>query len=321
MQAPELSIVVPTYGGRDALEELVDRLDETLNRRGYSYEIIIVNDASPDETWQLLEKLSADKPHVRAVDLLSNHGQSRATLCGLSRARGDLVATMDDDLQHPPEELPRLVDALLEHPDWDAVVGSWPRDEGLVRDLGSWLNEMVDRLAHGTSPGFRHTAFRVLRRPVVDALLDHETRTPVLWSLLMKTSYRIENVSVRHDDRPYGSSNFRFREGARTVLTSFFQGSTLPLRFLSILGFSCSALAAVTGFVYVLRALFGVDTPPGWASSFLAVVFFGGATLFGVGLIGEYIRLVMVEVKRPPRWMIRRELGTRTDASPEQEGV
>lgn len=309
MEPPQLSVVVPTYRGRESLGELVDRLATVLRRRQISYELLIVNDASPDDSWEVLQAISVEHPELRAIDLLVNHGQPRATMCGLAHARGELVATMDDDLQHPPEELDVLLDALLDHSDWDAVVGSWPRDEGTLRDIGSKINEGADRLAHGTPKGFRHSAYRVMRRNVVEALLAHETRTPVVWSLLGQSAGNVHNVKIAHNPRPYGRSGFKFVDGARLVLTSFFQASTLPLRGLSAFGILCSLISFLVGAVFVVRALLGVQTPAGWASSFLAVVFFGGATLFGVGLIGEYLSLVLQEVKRPPRWSVRRTIG------------
>lgn len=313
MEPPQLSVVVPTYRGRESLGELADRLAKVLRRRQISYELLIVNDASPDDSWEVLQAISVEHPELRAIDLLVNHGQPRATMCGLAHARGELVATMDDDLQHPPEELDVLLDALLEHPDWDAVVGSWTRDEGTLRDIGSKVNEAADRLAHGTPKGFRHSAYRVMRRNVVEALLAHETRTPVVWSLLGQSAGRVHNVKIAHNPRPYGRSGFKFVDGAKLVLTSFFQASTLPLRGLSAFGILCSLISLLVGVVFIIRALLGVQTPAGWASSFLAVVFFGGATLFGVGLIGEYLSLVLQEVKRPPRWSVRRTIGTEED--------
>lgn len=313
MQPPRLSVVVPTYRGRESLGELVNRLAAVLRGRQVSYEILIVNDSSPDDSWEVLQAISIEHPELRAVDLLVNHGQPRATMCGLAHAQGELVATMDDDLQHPPEEIEILLNAMDDHPDWDAVVGSWPRDEGVLRDIGSKLNEAVDRLAHGTPKGFRHSAYRVMRRSVVAALLAHETRTPVVWSLLGQSARNVHNVEIAHNPRPYGRSGFKFVDGARLVLTSFFQASTIPLRGLSAFGILCSVISFLVGLVFVVRATMGVQTPPGWASSFLAVVFFGGATLFGVGLIGEYLSLVLQEVKRPPRWSVRQTIGLGAD--------
>jgi polyisoprenyl-phosphate glycosyltransferase len=310
-QRPSLSVVIPTYRGRASLRLLIDQLVEVLTSEGWGFEVIVVNDASPDDTWQVLLEAVAEHSSLRAIDLLRNHGQAAATMCGLAHAEGDLVATMDDDLQQPPEELPKLLAALLDHPEWDVVVGSWPRDEGLLRNLGSWVHALVHRLAHRTSTSYRHTTFRVLRRPVVESLLDNETRAPLVGQLLRQTTHRIGTVPVEHRRRAHGRSSFRMRTGVRTVATNLFQGTTLPLRALSVLGFAASVLSLLLAAVFLLRWAGGANPPPGWTSSFLAILFFGGATLLGVGLLGEYLSLVLEEVRRPPRWRIRGQVGDR----------
>jgi glycosyltransferase involved in cell wall biosynthesis len=302
-----LSVVIPTYRGAQALAELLDRLHTAL--AGVDYEVVVVNDASPDDTWERLEALAPLHPELVAVDLLANRGQALATLCGLAHARGDLVATMDDDLQHPPEELPRLLEALIAHPRWDAAVGTWPRDGGALRAVGSWFFARIDRIAHGTPKGFRHTAFRVMRRPLVDALLSHESRTPLFGPLLTQLSSEVHNLPVAHDARKHGSSTISLRAAASSVVANLIHGTTLPLRLLSRLGLICAGLALALAIIFLTRWALGADTPPGWASVFLAAVFFGGAALFGLGLLGEYIGLIIQEVRRPPRWSVRRVIG------------
>jgi glycosyltransferase involved in cell wall biosynthesis len=302
-----LSVVVPTYRSAPVLGELLDRLRATL--ADVDYEVVIVNDASPDDTWERLEALAPRHPELVAVDLLANRGQALATLCGVAHARGDLVATMDDDLQHPPEELPRLLEALAANPDWDAAVGTWPRDRGLIRGVGSWLFGRIDRLAHGTPKGFRHTAFRVMRRPLAEALLSHESRTPLFGPLLTQLSNEVHNVPVAHDARPHGGSTISLRRATSSVAANLIHGTTLPLRLLSYLGLLSAVVALVLAAVFFIRWLAGADTPPGWTSVFMATVFFGGAALFGLGLLGEYVGLIIQEVRRPPRWSVRRVIG------------
>lgn len=315
MNELDLSVVVPAYRAEGSLVELVDRLAGVLRECDLSFEIVLVNDASPDGTWKVIQELSAGRNYVLGIDLLSNHGQARATLCGLSYARGWLVATMDDDLEHLPEELPRLLEALDTHGEWDAVVGSWVRSGRVWRRLGSWIHEYVDRLAHGTPRGYRHSTFRVMRRPVVDALLAAQTRTPVLSPMLREIAGEVQNIPVRHGRRLYGSSGFQPLHGLRSVMTNFLQASTLPLRALSALGVLCALVALFVSAVLVGRWLAGVQTPPGWASSLLAVVFFGGMSLLGLGILGEYLSLIMREVRGAPRWSVRQETGTRASGS------
>jgi dolichol-phosphate mannosyltransferase/undecaprenyl-phosphate 4-deoxy-4-formamido-L-arabinose transferase len=306
MPSPQLSVVIPTFGGEKCLRPLLTRLEAVLDQDGRPFEIIVVNDASPDESWRVLDELSHELRELRVIELLSNHGQPTATMCGLSFARGELVATMDDDLQHPPEELPKLIRALEEHPRWDAVVGSWPRDQGLMRSLGSWIHEVVDAIGYGTPRGFRHTSFRVIRRPAVDSIVSHLTRRPLVGRILMSAVSEVHNVQVRHDPRHEGRSGFTLRQGIRRVWTNFAYGTAMPLRLLNWFGGACAALAVFLGIFYFTRWMIGYATPIGWASTFLAIVFFGGAGLFGLGLLGEYMYLLVQEVRQPPRWSVRR---------------
>lgn len=306
---PDLSVVVPTYRGADCLGELLERLREVARRRGLAHEVVVVNDGSPDRTWEILSKLAERHAELVAIDLLHNHGQALATMCGIAHARGRLVATMDDDLQQPPEELPKLLDALEDNEELDAVVGSWPRDQGILRNIGSAVHAVVDRVAYGTPRGFRHTSMRLMRRPVVDALKAHNTRTPVLGPLLRQVTANIANVPVEHVERSRGASGFRPIHGITTVFTNLFQASTLPLRLLSRLGLLAAAVAFLGGAIVLARWATGAEPPPGWLSSFLGVAFFGGTMLFGLGLLGEYVHLVMREVRQPPRWSIRSRIG------------
>lgn len=319
---PDLSVVIPTYNSASSLDILLDRLEAVLLRRNISFEIVLVNDASPDDTFAVLSKMIQDRPYLRVIDLQINHGQARATMCGLAYASGRLVATMDDDLQQPPEELPTLLDALETHPDWDAVVGSWKRDEGLLRNFGSWVHAAADRLAYGTPREWRHTTFRVMRRPVIDALVANETRTPVVTPLLRQVASRVHNVEVEHHDRPHGSSGFRMIHGVRTVAGNFLSASTLPLRALWVFGVLSSVVAFLVGLVYLVGwALGRLSPPPGFLSTFLIVTFFGGATLFGMGLLGEYMALIMREVRRPPRWAIRQIIGGESTKDPDSHAL
>jgi glycosyltransferase involved in cell wall biosynthesis len=305
-----ISVVIPTFNGEHSLGPLVSRLDAVLDQRGLMHEIVLVNDASQDDTWAVIEKLAVDFPTVRGIDLLSNHGQPVATMCGLAAANGELVATMDDDLQHMPEELPRLLDALDEHPEWDAVIGRWERDGASVRSVGSWLHAAADRLAWGTPKGFRHTAFRVMRRPVVDALVAHRTASPVVGPMLYRTASNVHNVDVRHAPREHGRSGFTMTDGIRRVVRNFTQGSTLPLQILSVIGVVVAVVSVLIAAIAGVRWLFGERGPEGWLSVFVATLFLGGLILLAFGVLGQYISTIVSEVRGAPRWSVRRETGS-----------
>jgi hypothetical protein len=164
---------------------------------------------------------------------------------------------------------------------------------------------MVDRYVQGTPSDFRHTSFRVLRRPLADALVEHETRTPVLGPLIRQLSSGVHNVEVRHSDRKYGSSTITLRESVDRVITNIIHGSTLPLRLLARLGLAAAAFSVLIATWFTVRWIAGVDTPPGWASVMLATVFFGGMSLVGIATIGRYLSVIVEETRGRPKWAVR----------------
>lgn len=303
--AVDISIVVPTFRGALSLPELVERLIAVCGNSAMSFEIVIVNDASPDDTWKTVQQLAEEDPRVVGIDLLNNHGQPAATMCGLANARGRLIATMDDDLEHRPEELPRLVEALELHPEWDAVVATWPVRRSPLRDLGTRLYALADRVAWGTPKEFRHTAYRLMRRPVCRALVEHKTRTPVVGPMLHRVASQVHNVEIEHGERIHGSSGVTIRDGARRIAHNFASGSTAPLKAISALGLVLAAAAFTVGSALLLRWVFGADSPSGWLSVMLATTFVGGTNLLAFGVVGTYIDIIVREVRQPPRWSIR----------------
>jgi hypothetical protein len=303
----DISVVVPTYKGSASLPDLVERTEAFFARRQLCGEIVIVNDASPDGTWSVVQRLADAHPSVVGIDLLTNHGQARTTLCGIAHARGEFVATMDDDLQQWPEDLERLYDALAEHPEWDAAVGTWSRDQpSLAKRVGSWAHAAVDRYAYGTPKDYRHTSFRMMRRPLADALVEYDTRTPVLGPLIRQLSSQVYNVEVRHSPRTLGSSTITLRESLDRVITNIVHGTNLPLRLLSRLGVFAAVLSCLLSAVLLVDWLLGSHRTPGWASVFLAVTFFGGMCLIGIATIGRYLSVVLEETRGSPKWAVRR---------------
>ena len=305
MAVVDVSVVVPTYRGEKSLRPLVEGLHEVLEEIG-TFEIIVVNDGSPDDTWPALLQLASQFPQLLAIDLLHNRGQPMATMCGLEHSSGRVVVAMDDDLQHPPGDIPNLLRALDEHPDWDAVVGSWQRDEGGWRNVGSRIHALADKIAWGTPTDFHHTAFRAIRRQAVDALVANETRAPVVGPLLTRSAGQVHNIEVRHDDRRIGSSNFTFISGAKRVIANFAQGSVAPLNALTVFGFITALGSFLATLYFLTRWALGANSPAGWLSAFLATLFFGGSSLLGLGIIGQYIQYLVREVRGDPRWAIRR---------------
>lgn len=310
---PDLSIIVPCYRSALSLDALVQSLDEVCEQNGWHHEIILVNDASPDATWEKIDEIASRNDHVVGVDLLNNHGQPMATMCGLSIARGALIATMDDDMEHRPDQLPVLVGRLVDDPSIDAVVATWPIERGGLRDIGTRIHSLADRLAWGTPKGFRHTAYRVMRPATREALVSSQTRSPIVGPMLTRLAGRVENVEIDNGVRAHGESGFTMRDGVRRVALNFSSGSTAPLKMMSLAGFALAAIGFLLGALFLARWAGGAESPAGWLSVMLAVLVIGGANLVAIGILGGYAEVIVREVRQSPRWSIRSISGAGED--------
>jgi glycosyltransferase involved in cell wall biosynthesis len=237
-------------------------------------------------------------------------GQFRALMCGFAHARGRYVVTMDDDLQHPPEEIEKLYRHLVEHPELDAVFGAYvAKQHSSGRNLGSLFVRTINTYIFHKPRDLVMSAFRCLRRELVDALLAHQTRYPVIGPLILSSTRRIANVSVKHDPRRHGVSNYRLSRLVRTTLDNVLNFSALPLQVISIIGVAVAGISFLLGVVFLAIRLLHGTAPTGWTSLFLAINFYGGLSLLAVGVIGEYLVRILGESKGQPLYIVRRRTG------------
>jgi len=229
-EAPHLSVVIPVYRSATILPRLHARLTRALEALGHPFEIVYVDDASPDDAWRTLVTLRGDDARVRLIQLERNAGQHRALLLGLTEARGDFVVTMDDDLQHPPEEIAALY-RVLAGGDLDVVIGRYDeKKHGPVRRLGTSLTKTLARLSLGIPRDLELTSFRIMVRGVAHALAAVPRRNPVIGFMLFDVTRRVSNVSVRHDPRPGGGSSYSPRALVRHLLVLLVDYTDWPRR-------------------------------------------------------------------------------------------
>jgi len=307
-EAITYSVVIPVYNSATMLEELHGRLTNTMQDLGKPYEIIFVEDCGPDHAWDVLERLAAADEHTTAIQLMHNSGQSSATLCGMANADGQFIITMDDDLQHPPEELPLLIDAM--NPNYDVVMGV-PREKQhpLFRRLGSSFIHFLNCRMLGKDRSLRFTSFRVIRRPVVEGLLSLRTLSPALGPMLNSITRRIGNVVVQHHARKEGRSGFTVRRIFQQTMSNLVGYSMLPLRVLAIagiVGISCSIALAL---VLLVRYMMGDITVPGWTSTALLLVVLSGFNFFAFAVLGEYVLRILQQVNWTPQYLVRNKTG------------
>jgi|KBSMisStaDraftv2_1062788.scaffolds.fasta_scaffold07437_3 undecaprenyl-phosphate 4-deoxy-4-formamido-L-arabinose transferase len=299
-----ISVVVPVYNSEAILPLLVDRLKPVLNSIVERWEVILVNDASRDGSWQMIQHLAESEPRARGIDFMRNYGQHNAVLCGVRAAKGDVVVTMDDDLQHPPEEIPALLSRLEEG--YDVVYGTPLKEQhGLLRDLASSITKLALRRIMGAATAQSVSAFRVLRTPVRDAFANYQGAQVSLDVLLTWGTGRFSAVRVRHDPRKEGDSNYTIGKLITVALNLLTGFSTLPLRIASIVGFAFT-LFGIGILCYVLaRYLAEGGSVPGFPFLASLTAIFSGAQLFALGILGEYLARMYVRTMDRPTYAVR----------------
>jgi undecaprenyl-phosphate 4-deoxy-4-formamido-L-arabinose transferase len=305
---PTLSVVIPVYRSAAILPELLQRLEPVLAAVASRFEILLVDDASPDESWSVIEKLAAQHP-VRGISLGRNYGQHAAVLAGILEARGELVVTLDDDLQHPPEEIPKLLAKLAEG--FDVVYGT-PLEEqhGWLRDLASQVTKLALQSAMGAAVARDVSAFRAFRTRLREAFRDYRSPYVSIDVLLTWGTSRFAAVRVRHDPRRSGSSNYTFARLASHALNMATGFSVAPLRFASLVGFAftlfgTAVLAAVLG-----RYFLEGTSVPGFPFIASVIAIFSGAQLFALGIIGEYLARMHFRTMGRPPFTVRGRVGS-----------
>lgn len=300
-----LSIVVPVYKGEPFIEPLVAQLTRTLPTFSANYEIILVNDGSPDNSWPLIQHLARKNECVRGIRMMRNYGQHNATLCGVREARYEVVVTMDQDLQHPPEEIPLLL-AMLEE-GYDVVYGS-PRKlpQGFWRNLMTaaikWILAKVVGL-----PSVRNvSAFRAFRTQLREAFVHFQNPSLIIDVLLSWGTTRFTSVEVNIAQAERTNYNFRMLVHAATLILIGY--STLPLRFASWVGFAMT-LFGLGVFIYVLVIYFTAGSLPGFPFLASIIALFSGAQLFGLGIFGEYLARMFDRSMDKPTYVISETAG------------
>lgn len=306
----DVSVVVPVYGSQNTLQPLVERLCSALDKCGREYELLFINDDSPDDAWRVLQSLHAKYgDRMVAIQLTRNFGQHNAIMCGLHEVRGRYVVTMDDDLQHPPEEIPRLL-AAIEHSDLDVIYGRYKcKKHQRWRNLGSSIVNWAFRRVFGLSVEF--TSFRIIRREIVDAALGYELNFTFIDGLLAWNTRRIGELEVEHSERRDGRSGYNLRKLILLSINLLTNFSILPLQLATLLGFVSANVGFGVGAYYLWRALMNQIAVPGYASTISAVLFLGGVQLLAIGIIGEYVGRLHLNVNRKPQYRIRNKLETR----------
>ena len=303
---PSVSVVVPVYRSEGTLEELHRRIVTVLENRGAAFEIIFVEDCGGDRSWQIIRRIVTLEPRVHGIRFNRNFGQHNALLCGIRAARFDIVVTLDDDLQNPPEEIPKLLTGLSEG--FDVVYGAPEREEhGFLRNQASRITKIALQNAMGADTARHVSAFRAFRTCIRDAFERYRSPFVSIDVLLTWGTTRFSHLSVHHDPRTVGTSNYTIRKLITHALNMMTGFTTIPLQFASIAGFSFSLFGfGILAYVVIRYFVQGV-TVPGFAFLASIIAIFSGVQLAALGIMGEYMaRMHLRTLDRPP-YLVRKE--------------
>ena len=270
------SVVVPVYNSEHTLQELYTRLEKVFREViKEEFELILVDDGSKDRSFEVMQELRAKDNRVRIIQMARNFGQHPALLCGFAHVKGDFVVTMDDDLQHQPEELPKMINVMRERDDVDAIIASYEgRQHGFIRKLG--------------------TKFSVWA-------------TSKIGNLLVLTSNRIINVPVQHAARAYGKSGYSFKRLVKDLIYDITAHTAFPLLMVRNIGIASFLVSMVMAVYFLVRYFaFGVSVE-GWTSLMMVMLAFFGLILLSIGIMGIYLMNILNEAKKMPHYVVRRE--------------
>lgn len=300
------SVVVPVFNGEKCVVELYQRMEKTFQQMKKEFEVIFVDDYSKDHSFELLCRLHLEHDNVKVIQLARNFGQHKAILCGMHYISGDFVVTIDDDLQHPPEEIAKLADALEKYPDMDVMIGTYDeKKHNMIRNAGTWLTNICTSYIFKKSKNLKLTSFRLMRRYVADSLIKADTIAPRIGTMILQTSSNIMNVKIHHDKRMYGRSGYSFHQLVRDFFNNIIANSDLPLRMVGWLGMiSCMGSFGMMIYYAVRYFIRGVSVE-GWTTLIVLVLFLSGLVLFSLGIMGNYMLLILKEVKNMPLYVIR----------------
>jgi len=300
-----VSFVIPCYRSSKTIGGVVEEIDKAMKRLSkYRYEIILVNDCSPDETFEVIRGICAERKDICGINLARNFGQHAALMAGFHYVRGDILVCLDDDGQTPADEVGKLLAKLEEG--YDAVYARYEhKQHSTFRNLGSKVNEWMARVMIGKPKELYLSSYFAVKRFVVDEMLRYSNPYPYVIGLVLRTTNRITNVDVNHREREIGTSGYTVGKLFTLWFNGFTAFSIKPLRVATVLGAFSAAMGFLYGIYTSIKKLVNPNVVIGFSSLMSAVVIFGGIVMLMLGIIGEYIGRIYISMNNSPQYVVR----------------
>lgn len=305
----KISFVIPCYRSEHTIEPVVAEIIDTMKGLAeYGYEVILVNDCSPDGTYEVIRKICEKHNNIIGISLSKNFGQHAAIMAGLRKSTGDIVICLDDDGQTPACEAGKLIYAIENGSDV-AYAGYDSKKHSAFRNFGSRINDIMTRVMLGKPKDLQLTSYFAAKRFVVDSMLEYENSYPYVIGLVLRATKNIKNVPVHHRRREIGRSGYTMGKLFSLWFNGFTAFSIMPLRIATITGVLFAAAGFAYGIYTVVKKFVNPAVPLGFSSLMAAVVFIGGMMMIMLGLIGEYIGRIYISINNSPQYVIREEIG------------
>lgn len=307
----KISFVIPCYRSSETLPGVVAEIEETMQKLpDYRHEIVLINDCSPDDTFETIRRLCRENKRITGINLARNFGQHAALMAGFHHVSGDIVICLDDDGQTPACEADRLIRAIEEGADVAYARYAHKHHSGF-RNFGSRVNELMTRVMLGKPKDLYVSSYFAARKFVVEEMLHYENSYPYVIGLVLRTTKNIVNVDVNHRDRQAGESGYTMKKLLALWFNGFTAFSVKPLRIATAAGVVCAVCGFLYGIYTVIKKIF--IQPPGLVTGFSAlmsvIVFMGGMLMLMLGLVGEYMGRVYISMNSSPQFVIREVVG------------
>ena len=304
-----LSFVIPCYNSHATITGVVEDIDKAMREKHEEgYEIVLVNDCSPDNTGDVIEGLCKEKKYITGVELVRNFGQHAALMAGFHYVKGDIVICMDDDGQTPADEVWKLIDQIkLGH---DVAYAKYSeKHHSMFRNLGSKMNDIMADMMLGKPKELYVSSYFAIKRFLVDEMIKYANPYPYIIGLVLRSTRDIVNVEITHHERAVGTSGYTIGKLFGLWMNGFTAFSVKPLRIATC----CGAIMAIAGFVYglitVIRKFMGLNYILGYSGIIITLTIIGGILLLMMGIIGEYIGRIYISLNNSPQYIVRNVIG------------
>ena len=301
-----ISYVIPCYRSEHTLENVVNEIMTVSGKLNITdYEIILVCDCSPDNVWEVIERLSREHSNIKGFLFSKNFGQHAALLAGYAASKGELVVSLDDDGQTPIDELGILLDEI--NKGFDVVYAYYEEIKQTgFRKFGTWMAAKMSEIMLGSPKGLKYSSFYIARRFVIEEMLRYDNTYPYLTGLVLRTTHNISCVMTHHRDREYGTSGYNFISLLKLWVNGFTAFSVLPLRVGVFVGGLFSFLGMLFAVFVIIKKIINPEMSAGWASTISVLLVIGGLLLAMLGMVGEYVGRIYICINKSPQYVIKK---------------